>query len=196
MCFRRFATQTAEKFKMQAMELARQHTKDEVVAFEREGEVAQAAMVRVLEDVSAVAAAARKAVEAVAMEAAMAALCAMRNDPTIVSLEAMAVETTKVTMRELRDDVVARQASVKAQMYSDDAEDEESRIAAKAMVAIGTTAEAAEQAAHWAAEVDKTLAYRMDVDGNTAARWMPPTSPRLSRRSAAAPTLSTALSGA
>jgi hypothetical protein len=130
------------------------------------------------------------------MEAAMAALCAMRNDPAIVSLEAMAVETTKVTMRELRDDFVAHQASVKAQMYSDDAEDEESRIAAKAMVAIGTMAEAAEQAAHWAAEVDKTFAYRMDVDRNTSARCMPPTSLRLSRRSAAAPTLSTALSGA
>jgi hypothetical protein len=38
------------------MELARQHAKDEVAAFEREGEVAQAAMVRVLEDASAVAA--------------------------------------------------------------------------------------------------------------------------------------------
>jgi hypothetical protein len=30
--------------------------------------------------------------------------------------------------------------------------------------------EAAEQAAHWAAEMDKALAYRRDVEWNTAAR--------------------------
>jgi hypothetical protein len=150
MCRRCFAAQTAKELEMQAMELARQHVEDEVAAFEREGEVAQAAMVRVLEDASVVAAdvavgkmhaaTARKAVEAVAMEAARAALCAMRNDPTMVSLEAVAMEAAKVIVRELRDSVVARQASVEAQMYGDDAEDEESRIAATAMVAAGTTA--------------------------------------------------------
>jgi hypothetical protein len=68
-------------------------------------------MVRVLEDASAVAAdiavgkmhaaAARKAVEAVVMEAAMAALCTMRNDPTMVSLEAVVMEAAKVSMREM-----------------------------------------------------------------------------------------------
>jgi hypothetical protein len=55
MCRRRFAAQTAEKLEIQAVELAWQHAEDEVAAFEREGEVAQAAMVRVLEDASAVA---------------------------------------------------------------------------------------------------------------------------------------------
>jgi hypothetical protein len=53
MCHRRFVAQTAEELEMQAMELARKHAKDEVVAFEREGEVAQVAMVRVLEDTAA-----------------------------------------------------------------------------------------------------------------------------------------------
>jgi hypothetical protein len=111
MCRRRFAAQTAEELEMQAMELARQHAEDEVVVFEREGEVTQAAMVRVLEDASAVATdvamgkmhacAARKAVETVAMEAAVAALRAMRNDPAMVSLEAVAMEAAKVGVHEL-----------------------------------------------------------------------------------------------
>jgi hypothetical protein len=48
------------------------------------------------------------------MEAAMVALCAMRNDPAMVSLEAVAMEVAKVAMRELRDGVIARQASVEA----------------------------------------------------------------------------------
>jgi hypothetical protein len=96
MCHRRFAAQTTEELEMQAVELARLHAEDEVAAFENEGEVSQAAMVRVLEDAFVVAAdvavgkmhaaVARKAVETVAMEAAMAALRAMRNDPTMVSL--------------------------------------------------------------------------------------------------------------
>jgi hypothetical protein len=130
MCHCRFAAQTAEELEMQAMELARQQAENEVAAFEREGEVAQAAMVRVLEDASAVAAdvvvgkmhacAARKEVETVAMEAIVAALCAMRNDPAMVSLDAVAMEAAKVTVRELRDGVVTRQASVEAQMYGDD----------------------------------------------------------------------------
>jgi hypothetical protein len=38
------------------------------------------------------------------------------------------------------DSIVTRQASVEAQMYDDDAEDKESRIAATAMVAAETTA--------------------------------------------------------
>jgi hypothetical protein len=94
-------------------------------------------MVRVLDDVSAVAAdvvvgkmhasATRKAVETVAMEASVAALRVMRNDPAMVSLEAVAMEAAKVAVRELRDGVVACQASVEAQMYNDDAADEESR---------------------------------------------------------------------
>jgi hypothetical protein len=150
MCRRRFTAQTQEELEMHAVELARQHAEDKVAAFEREGEVAQVAMVKVLEDASAMAAdvavgkmhaaAARKAVEAMTMEAAMAALCAMRNDPTIVSLEAVAMEAAKVTVRELRDSVIARQVSVEAQMYDDDATDEESRVAAMAVVAAGMTA--------------------------------------------------------
>jgi hypothetical protein len=118
MCRRRFAAQMAEESEMQAVELAWLHAEDEVASFKRKGEVAQAAMVMVLEDASAVtadiaggkmhAAAARKAVETVAMEAAMAALRAMRNDPTIVLLEAVAMETAKVAVRELRDSVLAR----------------------------------------------------------------------------------------
>jgi hypothetical protein len=56
MCHRRFAAQTAEELEMQAVELARLHAEDEVASFEREGEVAQAAMVRLLEDASVVAA--------------------------------------------------------------------------------------------------------------------------------------------
>jgi hypothetical protein len=122
MCRRHFTSQMAEELEMQAVELARQHAEDEVVTFEREGEVAQAAMVRVMQDASAVAAdvtvgtmhavAAMKAAEAVAMEAAMAALCAIRNDPTMVSLEVVSMEAAKVTVRELRDGVVTRQASL------------------------------------------------------------------------------------
>jgi hypothetical protein len=56
MCRRRFAAQTAEELEVQVVELARLHAEDEVAAFKREGEVAQAAMVRVLEDMAAVAA--------------------------------------------------------------------------------------------------------------------------------------------
>jgi hypothetical protein len=118
MCRRCFAAQTAEELEMQAVELAWQHAKDEVAAFEREGEVAQAAMVRVLEDASVVAAdvavgkmhaaTARKVVEAVVMAAAMAALRAMRNDPAMVSLDAVAMEAARVAMRKLRDSIVAR----------------------------------------------------------------------------------------
>jgi hypothetical protein len=228
--------QTVEELEMHAMELARQHVEDEVAAFEREGEVAQAAMVRVLEDTSAVAVdvavgkmhvcAARKAVETVATKAVVTALRAMCNDLAMVSLEAVAMEAAKVAVCELCDGVIARQASAEAQIYDNNAADEESHIAATAMVAARTTAwllvdgdeteveddddeetedyddneeteaeaqrdvelcaaaervkaaapeeeavvEAAEQAAHWAAEMDKALAYRRDVDWNAAAR--------------------------
>jgi hypothetical protein len=71
----------------------------------------------------------------VAMEAALAALPAMCNDATMVSLEAVAKEAAKVSMHELRDDVVTREAEAKVQMYIDDAATEESRIAAVAVVA-------------------------------------------------------------
>jgi hypothetical protein len=57
----------------------------------------------------------------------------------MVSLEAVAMEAAKVAVRELHDSIVARQASIEAQMYGDDAEDEESCVAAAAMVAGGTT---------------------------------------------------------
>jgi type IV secretory pathway VirD2 relaxase len=89
-CRRRFAAHTTEELEVRAMELAQVHAEEEVAAFEREGEVAQKAMVKVLEDAAAVAAdvivgkmhvaATRKAIKAVAMEAAMAALRAMHND--------------------------------------------------------------------------------------------------------------------
>jgi hypothetical protein len=145
----RQAAQTTEELEMQAVELARQHAEDEVAAFEREGEVAQAAMVRVLEDAAAVAtdvavgkmhaAAAREAVEAVAMEAAMASLCAMRNDAAMVSLEAVAKEAAKVTVRELRDSIVTCEAVAEAQMYADGAAAEESHVAAAAVVVAGNS---------------------------------------------------------
>jgi hypothetical protein len=147
MCRRRFAAQAAEEVEVQAVELARQHAEQEVAAFEREGEVAQEAMDRVMEEAAAVAAdvavgkmhaaAARKAEEAVAMEAAMAALRAMRNDTSMVSREVVAKE---VAMRELRDGVVSREAEAEAQMYIDDAVAEESRVATAAVVASGTSA--------------------------------------------------------
>jgi hypothetical protein len=120
MCHRRFTAQMVEELEMQAMELARQHVEDEVAAFECKREVAQATMVSLLEDSSTVAAdialgkmhacVARKAVETVAMEAAVAALRAMRNDPAMVSLEEVAMEDAKVAVRELRDGVVTHQA--------------------------------------------------------------------------------------
>jgi hypothetical protein len=170
----------------------------------------------------------------------MAALRAMRNNPTKVSLEAVAMEVAKVAMRELHDGVVACQASVEARMYGDDAADEESRVAAMAVVAAGMTVwllidggetevedsddeaeaaaeahrdaqlhvaevrvkavaeaervtamkaervtateaervaeaeaeehEAVERAVHWAAEMDRALAYRRDVDRRDVAR--------------------------
>jgi hypothetical protein len=144
MCQWCFAAQTAEELEVHAMELGWLQAEDEVAAFEREGE---AAMVRALEDATAVAAdiavskmraaAAMKAVEAVATKAAMAALRAMCNDATMVSLEAVAMEATKVAVIELHDSVLTRQASVEAQMYDDDAMDEESRVAATAVVAPG-----------------------------------------------------------
>jgi hypothetical protein len=100
MCRRHLAAQTAEEVEVQVVELARQHAKEEVAAFKREGEVAQESMDRVMEEAVAVATdivvdkmhavAARKAVEAVAMEAAMAALRAMRNSAAMVPLEVVA----------------------------------------------------------------------------------------------------------
>jgi hypothetical protein len=139
-----------EELEIQAVELARQHAEDEVVAFEREGEVAQAAMVRYWRTHPwwpSMSSWARctpprpgKAVEMMVMEATMVALRAMRNDPVMVSLEAVAIEAAKVVVRELRESVVARQASVKVHMYGNDTEDEESRITTTAMVATGTTA--------------------------------------------------------
>jgi hypothetical protein len=105
MCRRRFTAQTAEELEVQAVELAWLHTEDEVATFERESEAAQAAMVRVPEDAAAVAAdatvgkmhvtVAKKAVEAVAMEAAMVALRAMRNNVAMVSLEVVAMEAPR-----------------------------------------------------------------------------------------------------
>jgi hypothetical protein len=47
MCRRCFAAQTVEELEVRAVELARAHAEEEVAAFEREGEVAQKAMVRV-----------------------------------------------------------------------------------------------------------------------------------------------------
>jgi hypothetical protein len=145
MCRWHFAAQTAEELEVQAVQLARLHAEDEVAAFERKGEAAQVAMVRVLEDAAVVAAdvavvkmhasLARKAVEAVAMEAAMAALRAMCNDTAMVSLEAVAMEAAMVSVRELHDGVLARQALTEAQMYDDDAADEESGVAAMAVLA-------------------------------------------------------------
>jgi hypothetical protein len=64
----------------------------------------------------------------------------MRNDPAMVSLEAVAMEDAKVAVRELHNSVAACQASIEAQMYGDDATDEESRIAATTMVPSGTMA--------------------------------------------------------
>jgi hypothetical protein len=145
----------------------------------------------------------------------------------MISLEAVAMEAAKVAVRELLNGVVARQALVEAQMYGDDATDEELCITATIVLAAGTMAwmlvdgeetvvededddeeaeaaadaqrdghlraaevrikaaaeaeraatdadrvaeaeaeerEAVERAAHWAAEMDKALAYRRDVD--------------------------------
>jgi hypothetical protein len=84
--------------------------------------------------------AARKAVEPVAMEAAMAALRVMRNDEAMVSLEAVAKEADKVAVRELRDGVVAREAEAEVQMYIKDVVAEESRVATAAVVSSGTSA--------------------------------------------------------
>jgi hypothetical protein len=81
------------------------------------------------------AAAARKAVEVVAM----AALRAIRNDAAMVSLEAVAKEAAKVVMRELREGVVARETKAGAWMYFDNAEAEESRVATAVVVAAGRT---------------------------------------------------------
>jgi hypothetical protein len=69
--------------------------------------------------------AARKAVEAVAMEAAMVALCAIWYDMAMVSLEAVAKEATKVTVGELHEGIVVHDAE--AQIYIDDVAAEEAR---------------------------------------------------------------------
>jgi hypothetical protein len=58
----------------------------------------------------------------------------------MVSLEAVSMEVAKVAVHELSDGVVMRQAEAEAQMYIDDAADEQSRVAATAVVAVGTTA--------------------------------------------------------
>jgi hypothetical protein len=146
-CRRRFAAQTVEELKVRTVELAQSHVEEEVAAFDRKGE---AAMVRVLEDVAAVAAdvavgkmhaaAARKEVKTVVMEATMAALRAMHNDEAMVSLEAMAMDAAKVAMHELLDGVLMRQALIETQMYGDDAANEALRVAVMAVVATGTKA--------------------------------------------------------
>jgi hypothetical protein len=60
-----------------------------------------------------------------------------------------------------------------------DDDDEEAKAAAEAQrdvelraaeVRVKAAAKAAEQATHWAAEMDKALAYRRDVDRSTAAQ--------------------------
>jgi hypothetical protein len=135
MCRWRFAGQMAEEVEVQAVELARQHVEEEVVAFERKGEVAEEAMKVVMEEAVAVAAdvvvskmhaaAARKAVEAVAMEATLAALRAIRYNTAMVSLEAVA----KVAVRELRQGIIVRETKAEAHMYIDNAATEEARVA-------------------------------------------------------------------
>jgi hypothetical protein len=50
MCQRRFSGQTAEEVEVRAVELAWQHVEEEVATFEREGEVAEVA---VMEDATA-----------------------------------------------------------------------------------------------------------------------------------------------
>jgi hypothetical protein len=141
------STTAAEEVEVQAVELARQHVEEEVAAFERKGEVAQDAMKVVMEEAVAVAvnvvvgkmhaAVARTVVEAVAMEAAMAALRTIRYDTAMVSLEAVAKEAAKVTVRELREGVIAKEAEAEAQMYIDDAATEEARVTTGALVGAG-----------------------------------------------------------
>jgi hypothetical protein len=107
---------------------------EEVAAFEREGEVAQEAMDAVMEEATVVAtdvvvskmhtATARKAVEA-----AMVALHAMRNNAAMVSLEAVAKEAAKVAVCKMRDGIVTRKAEAEAQMYINDVVAEELRMA-------------------------------------------------------------------
>jgi hypothetical protein len=135
----RFTGKTAEEVEVWAMTLAQLHAEEEVVAFEREGTVAEEAMESVVEEAAKIAfgkmhaVAAREAVEVVAKEAAMAALCEIRDKAAMASLEAVAKEQAKVAMRELRQGAVAREASTK--MYMDDAVAEEDRVADAAEVA-------------------------------------------------------------
>jgi hypothetical protein len=87
------------------------------------GTVAEEAMESMVEE----------AMEVVAKEAAMATLCEIRDEAAMASMEAVAKESTKVAVRELRQGVVAREASAK--MYMDDAMAEEDGVADAAEVA-------------------------------------------------------------
>jgi hypothetical protein len=110
--------------------------------FKREGEVAEEAMEEVMEEAAKEAAdvavgkmhaaAAKKAVEAVAKEAAMSALREICHEAAMASLEAVPKEAAKVTVCELRQSIIVREA--RAQMYMDDAATEEERVATDAEV--------------------------------------------------------------
>jgi hypothetical protein len=71
-------------------------------------------------------------VEAVAKEAAMAALREIRHEVAMASLEAVSKKDAKVAVHELSQGVVAREAD--AQMYMDNTAAEEERVATAADV--------------------------------------------------------------
>jgi hypothetical protein len=71
-------------------------------------------------------------VEAVAKEAAMAALREIRHEVAMASLEAVSKKDAKVAVHELSQGVVAREAD--AQMYMDSTAAEEERVATAADV--------------------------------------------------------------
>jgi hypothetical protein len=62
-------------------------------------------------------------VEAVAKEAAAAALCKICHEAAMATLESVVREATKVDVRELRHDIMAREAMTR--MYTADAATEE-----------------------------------------------------------------------
>jgi hypothetical protein len=84
MCRQRFTGHTTDEVEVQDMKLARQHEEEEVATFECEGELAKEAA-----DIAVgkmYAAAARKAVDAVAKEAAVSALREIRHEAAMASL--------------------------------------------------------------------------------------------------------------
>jgi hypothetical protein len=141
MCRRRYPEHSERE--VEATALARHYTEEEVGAFEREGQAAEAELEEVVEATAKEATkvavrkthhvAAKDAVEEVAKEAIAAALHEIRHEVAMATLESVAREAAKVAVRELRHGIMVRKAATR--MYATYAVAEEARVMDAAAVA-------------------------------------------------------------